>query len=142
MLCECFFHESEFKCRSFMVELWAVWSYCPCLSERSCEKRRSIYFSSSSRSHTQYLDSASYSLLQVWSSESSGQVCPYQITSPAPFHSSCLHRDCLAAGPSIGDVPTGPAAMNKNKTCYRCQNEGHVLSLPSHLYSALIPISS
>ncbi|KAJ4478028.1 hypothetical protein J3R30DRAFT_3670168 [Lentinula aciculospora] len=35
-------------------------------------------------------------------------------------------KDCLAAGPSIGDVPTGPAAMNKNKTCYRCQNEGHI----------------
>ncbi|KAJ3788442.1 hypothetical protein GGU11DRAFT_674569, partial [Lentinula aff. detonsa] len=35
-------------------------------------------------------------------------------------------KDCLAAGPSVGDVPTGPAAMNKNKTCYRCQNEGHI----------------
>ncbi|KAJ3764105.1 hypothetical protein EV361DRAFT_792122, partial [Lentinula raphanica] len=32
-------------------------------------------------------------------------------------------KDCLAPG---GDVPTGPAAMNKPKICYRCQNEGHI----------------
>ncbi|KIK65301.1 hypothetical protein GYMLUDRAFT_239846 [Collybiopsis luxurians FD-317 M1] len=36
-------------------------------------------------------------------------------------------RDCLAApGTSVGDAPTGPSAMNKTKTCYKCQQEGHI----------------
>jgi hypothetical protein len=46
-----------------------------------------------------------------------------------------VSRDCLApAGTTAGkefhidpSIPTGPAmSMNKNKTCYKCQQEGHV----------------
>lgn len=41
-----------------------------------------------------------------------------------------LLRDCLAApGTTLNEnIPTGPAAanVNKNKTCYKCQQEGHV----------------
>jgi hypothetical protein len=42
-------------------------------------------------------------------------------------------RDCLAApGTTMNDsIPTGPAAgnLNKSKTCYKCQQEGHVSNL-------------
>jgi len=41
-------------------------------------------------------------------------------------------RDCLAApGNMMDTTPTGPAAgnLNKNKTCYKCQQEGHVSNL-------------
>ncbi|KAA1477298.1 hypothetical protein DENSPDRAFT_741583, partial [Dentipellis sp. KUC8613] len=39
-----------------------------------------------------------------------------------------MARDCLAA-PGIADVGLNgmpPANLNKNKTCYKCQQEGHV----------------
>ena len=46
------------------------------------------------------------------------------------IHLSYLNRDCLAApGTLINDsIPTGPVAANANKTktCYKCQQEGHV----------------
>ena len=41
-------------------------------------------------------------------------------------------RDCLASPGNMMDaIPTGPAAgnLNKNKTCYKCQQEGHVSNL-------------
>jgi len=42
-----------------------------------------------------------------------------------------LYRDCLAAPGTLAvhdSIPTGPSAanINKNKTCYKCQQEGHV----------------
>ncbi|TFK43567.1 hypothetical protein BDQ12DRAFT_675186 [Crucibulum laeve] len=40
-----------------------------------------------------------------------------------------MARDCLAApGTTMNDIPTGPAAgnINKSKTCYKCQQEGHI----------------
>ncbi|KAL1739010.1 hypothetical protein HDZ31DRAFT_50075 [Schizophyllum fasciatum] len=36
-----------------------------------------------------------------------------------------MARDCLASGTTFETAPTGPA-MNRNKTCYKCQQEGHV----------------
>ena len=38
-------------------------------------------------------------------------------------------RDCLAApGTTVADgaAPSGTGNPNKNKTCYKCQQEGHV----------------
>lgn len=51
-----------------------------------------------------------------------------------------LCRDCLAApGTFMNDVPTGPAAgnLNKSKTCYKCQQEGHVSDNLLHLRDSL-----
>lgn len=49
-----------------------------------------------------------------------------------------IARDCLAApGTTMNDsLPTGPAAgnLNKSKTCYKCQQEGHVSDLSRFLF--------
>ncbi|RXW25295.1 hypothetical protein EST38_g586 [Candolleomyces aberdarensis] len=39
-----------------------------------------------------------------------------------------MARDCLAApGSTVHDNGPGPSAnVNKNKTCYKCQQEGHI----------------
>jgi cellular nucleic acid-binding protein len=40
-----------------------------------------------------------------------------------------MAKDCLATPGAVNDAtPTGPAAgnLNKNKTCYKCQQEGHI----------------
>ncbi|KAJ3510617.1 hypothetical protein NLJ89_g4565 [Agrocybe chaxingu] len=53
-----------------------------------------------------------------------------------------LARDCLAAPGTIAhdNVPTGPAAanINKNKTCYKCQQEGH----QKELYAIVADVAS
>ena len=38
----------------------------------------------------------------------------------------CLLRDCLAAPGTTVDTPVAVGNPNKNKTCYKCQQEGHV----------------
>lgn len=49
--------------------------------------------------------------------------------------------DCLAAPGTNVDAPTGPREMNKTRTCYKCQQEGHVglhvLSILSQLNQLL-----
>ena len=50
-----------------------------------------------------------------------------------------ISRDCLASSGNMMDaIPTGPAAgnLNKNKTCYKCQQEGHV----SNVRQSLAPV--
>ncbi len=58
--------------------------------------------------------------------------------SAVSFSSCCLHRDCLAApGTTVADTGAPVGNPNKNKTCYKCQQEGHVSSPLSDTCSSL-----
>ena len=50
------------------------------------------------------------------------------------LHFLCFCRDCLAApGTTVADTGAPVGNPNKNKTCYKCQQEGHVSDRVSRL---------
>ena len=50
------------------------------------------------------------------------------------LHFLCFSRDCLAApGTTVADTGAAVGNPNKNKTCYKCQQEGHVCVSAAHL---------
>jgi len=101
-------------CSHVSIELQPFWS------SRSCLPKWSICFPrTSSRPWTQHLDVASREMLPLRWSEPYGKVqdcCVFRCT----FFAQFILRDCLAASGTIAD------SNNRNKTCYKCSQEGHV----------------
>jgi hypothetical protein len=81
-----------------------------------------------SRPRTQHVYATRYQVLSMWPSKPYGTVRPLQIGMKGTIldliHSYTLRRDCLA--PATDSTGFTPTPTNKNKTCYKCHQEGHV----------------
>lgn len=98
---------------------WRWWSLCvPCAAART---------------RAEHFHPASSQVLPVWRTQPYGEVRLIHLypspTSHVETDNPCypLNRDCLAApGTTVADSGAPVGNPNKNKTCYKCQREGHV----------------
>lgn len=121
-------------CAEAGLELWPFRAHCTRLPWQWCFGGSCLCIPPSpSWSRSQHVYVAPRQVLSVRRTKPHGQVGCFDCSVAAFAH--FLFRDCLAAESSL---PTGPASM-KSKTCYKCQQEGHVrfsATCATHINSA------
>ncbi|TFY60508.1 hypothetical protein EVG20_g7391 [Dentipellis fragilis] len=97
------------------------------LMERASVAEQALPPARSPRARPEHVDAPTCEMLPLRRPQSYGEVTIISCKRrPAP--DAICFRDCLAA-PGTADVGLNgiaPANLNKNKTCYKCQQEGHI----------------